>query len=203
MNNKKEIKLNLGCGVHARKGFINVDKYYSLKDLKSKKAIFKNARVEKGAKYVQADMLKLPFKDNFADYIGCFEVIEHFSFKEILPVFAEMKRVLKPGGEIELTTLNFDFPFKMWTKYIAGKPLDLDFYASVCLMIYGNQIGKGEFHRCPFTPDFMKWCLDQIKFQKYVIDIYPANAPYPKTKMKSYSKNTVCLAEMIYVKITK
>lgn len=172
--------------------------------MKSKKAPFKNAIVEKGGRYIRADILKLPFKDNFADYIGCFEVIEHLAFKEILPALTEMKRVLKPGGELELTTLDFNFPFEFWINSIAKKPLNLDFYASACLMIYGNQAGKGEFHRCPFTPEFMKWCLDQIKFRKYVIDIYPANAPYPKTKVKgSYPKNTVCAADMIFARVTK
>ena len=66
---KKQIKLNLGCGIRLVKGFINVDKAFTLEDIKAQAGPFRQAVCEKGAKFVQADMCNLPFEDNFADYI--------------------------------------------------------------------------------------------------------------------------------------
>ena len=85
MKNKK-IKLNLGCGVHLfGEPFINVDKYFTLEDLKTQKGFYANVIMEKGAKFVQADLLKLPFKNNYADYIICLDVIEHMRIRDVVP----------------------------------------------------------------------------------------------------------------------
>lgn len=203
----KKIKLNLGCGVYLKKDFINVDKYFTLKDLKGKKPPFQKAIIEKGAEFIQADILKLPFPDNFADYIACTETIEHMAFKQVLPFFFEMKRVLKPGGKLDITTIDFNYIVKVWKRYIIDKKsFNINHFIELLPPIYGNQNSDGEFHRCPFTPEFMKWCLDQIHFKKYQIIIYPSGARYPVTQASGPAierKNLVCMGEMIMVKTIK
>lgn len=55
------------------------------------------------------DGRKLPFDDNYFDYVMCCSVFEHISFPE--EVLNEMLRVLKPKGKLLLT-----LPNKYWPK---------------------------------------------------------------------------------------
>jgi len=63
------------------------------------------AAKKRGIRVVRHDLnKKLPLKDNFFDIITCSEVIEHvFNTEQLL---RELKRVLRPGGIVVLTTPN-------------------------------------------------------------------------------------------------
>ena len=50
------------------------------------------------------DGKNIPFKDNTFDVVLLFEVVEHL--EDIQQIFRELRRVLKPGGKIILTTPN-------------------------------------------------------------------------------------------------
>ncbi|MBU1255488.1 class I SAM-dependent methyltransferase [Patescibacteria group bacterium] len=70
---------------------------------------------------IVADIHKLPFEDEKFDNILCTEVLEHLHSPHI--AIAEMKRVLKPGGKLILST-RFIFPlhevpndYYRYTKY--------------------------------------------------------------------------------------
>lgn len=57
-----------------------------------------------GPQFLQSDASTLPFVDNSFDVLCCFQVLEHL---ENGPEFLfDAKRVLKPGGELILTTPN-------------------------------------------------------------------------------------------------
>ncbi|RZI45132.1 class I SAM-dependent methyltransferase [Candidatus Finniella inopinata] len=49
----------------------------------------------------------LPFDNDFFDVVTCIELIEHLSHTEFDFLLKEMKRVLKPGGILLLTTPNY------------------------------------------------------------------------------------------------
>jgi len=70
-----------------------------------------------------ADCLHLPYPADFFDFITCFEVIEHIT--EPHKALAEMKRVLKKGGELMLLvpteSLFFRFIWFFWTRLGRGK----------------------------------------------------------------------------------
>jgi len=51
---------------------------------------------------------KLKSLTNTFDLVACFEVIEHFEVKYLPHVLNEIKRVLKPGGRLILSTPNYD-----------------------------------------------------------------------------------------------
>lgn len=92
--------LDLGC----RDGFWSeklIGKGYNVTSVDLEPCYSKGIRVN-------AD-LPLPFADHDFDLVWCSEVIEHLTD----PGFsvAEMKRVLKPAGELLLTTPNRDFWF--------------------------------------------------------------------------------------------
>lgn len=89
----KSIKINIGSGSDFREDYINVD--ITDWDHYNKKS--QNVDVIANIKD------KLPFEDNFADYILCQEIFEHVNRFDALELLKEIKRVLKPKGQLELT----------------------------------------------------------------------------------------------------
>ncbi|MEA2062304.1 MAG: methyltransferase domain-containing protein, partial [Gemmatimonadota bacterium] len=51
----------------------------------------------------------LPFATDSVESILAYHIIEHFPFESIIPVLAEWRRVLKPGGEIMVVTPNLGY----------------------------------------------------------------------------------------------
>lgn len=81
--------LNLGSGDSKIPGFISVDLYDSQAD-------------------VQADICDLPFPDQSVSEIVAYQVVEHIPYQKSVKMFAEMYRVLKPGGKATLETPDVD-----------------------------------------------------------------------------------------------
>lgn len=202
---KKEIKLNIGCGVGLLPDFINVDKHFTLKDLKSKKGAYANATIGKNAKFVKADILKLPFKKNYADYIICIDVIEHIRMRQVIPAMKELYRVLKPGGRMLLMTTDFNDLIDYWNE-IRRKKFDLASYLEVAEIIYGNQAGveEGELHKSAFTSDFLNLCLQSGGFAKYTLSGYARGSGHPPLDgYFDYATGQVLRSSMFVVEATK
>lgn len=90
-------KLNIGSGTDYKKGWINLemdkdqkrDVTFNLEDIISKNS-------------------KLPFEDNYFDYIYCCHVLEHITIP--LPILRELYRVCKIKGQIEIHV-----PYGIWS----------------------------------------------------------------------------------------
>ena len=54
--------------------------------------------------YIQGDLAALPLADSCFDAIFCISVIEHLGESSVLSALQELKRVLRPGGRLLLTT---------------------------------------------------------------------------------------------------
>jgi ubiquinone/menaquinone biosynthesis C-methylase UbiE len=76
-------------------------------------AVSRAHELAKDAEFVVGDVRKLPFDDQAFDVVTCFEVIEHVDGAE--DVLPELKRVLRPGGVLLLSSPNRD-------AYPAGNP---------------------------------------------------------------------------------
>lgn len=107
------IKLNLGCGWRDfGKDWIHIDGG-NYKHLNSK------------------DITDLPYEDNKVDLIYSSHTIEYFDREEVIDLLVEWKRVLKPGGKIQLCVPNFlvlaklyldnDYPIEMIEGPLFGK----------------------------------------------------------------------------------
>ncbi len=199
----KPIKINAACGVHLFGGFINVDNFFTLEDLKTKEGVFTNAVIEEGAEFVKADVRKLPFADNYADHFLSVDTIEHLPFRDIYPTLLEWRRVLKPGGKLIIQTVNFSELAKLWTEFVEGKPFDMATYTKLGTIIYGNQVTEGEYHSAPITPEYMNFLMTAIGFSQYKIILYPTGSPCPKVEGYPLPEGACCLTEVLMVEAIK
>jgi len=110
--NKKGKVLDFACGpglnlIHlAKKGFdlygVDTSPYF-IKQIKSK--INKSIKIKKriSLKILKKNYIKLPFDDNYFDYIVCVSVLSLFGDqKKIENLLKELKRVMKPNAKIIL-----------------------------------------------------------------------------------------------------
>lgn len=99
---KNQKILDVGCGDGALLGLISRKTNASLYGVDSNQASLNYAATKVKAKFVFSQAEKLLFKDKFFDLVIAAEMIEHLLYPEI--ILAEIKRVLKPGGKLILTT---------------------------------------------------------------------------------------------------
>jgi ubiquinone/menaquinone biosynthesis C-methylase UbiE len=62
-------------------------------------------------KFLPAPGLTIPMDDNFADFVCFFSVFTHLLHEESYKYLVEAKRVLKPGGKIVFSFLEFAIPY--------------------------------------------------------------------------------------------
>lgn len=201
---KNKVCLNLGCGVEVKKGFINVDKFYTYEQLTSKQGIFKQAKIDKGAKYVQADILKLPFEDNSVDYIELMNVIEHLPMKQMVSHIKEIRRVMKPKAQLIILTNNMNGLAIDWLDMVNHPPFDLQQFINVAETIYGNQFAEGETHRCPFNQEFMNFVLTQSGFTEGKVVLLRKGDLCPVLgSAKPFRKDAVLRNDLVYAEAIK
>lgn len=160
----KPIRLNLGCGGRPLLDYVNID-MDTLDQIKSR---YPNQVFENDLVVMQYDILNLPYADNTVDEIRSESLIEHLSFIEEPLFFKEIVRVLKPGGLVYLSTVDFEKAVKQW---LAAEDDWKDFYRNdtesimkqhwfgtytyeptnrwgyLLATFYGSQNGDGQFHR--------------------------------------------------------
>lgn len=201
---KAEVKLNLGCGINLLPGFTNVDKFITAEDMlrgtTTHEGIWKHALWPKGAKFLQADMLALPFKDNSVDYIESLEALEHLPYKDVEKALFEMYRVLKPGGELCVCVPDMDDMAAVWIEQVASKD-GWDPYAFFGLVqqFYGNQLHDGEFHKSTFNEKYLKGLLNAVGFDedKISIDARKHNEKVPNFKGAKWADDLVLIIGML------
>jgi ubiquinone/menaquinone biosynthesis C-methylase UbiE len=163
-----KIKLNIACGSRPLSGYINLD-MDSLSKLKKR---YPNKKFSKNIVLKNWNVFKLPLKDNSVSIINSDAFIEHLSFLEEPKFFKEMVRVIKPGGKIKLSTVDFEKTVKDWLK---AEDKWLDFYRDdkqaikdqhwfgtytydyknrwgyIAATLFGSQNGAGQYHKNCYT----------------------------------------------------
>ncbi len=106
-------KLNLGCGVKSRKGYINVD-------------IAKLPGID-----VVHDLNKFPypFKDNQFEEINAFSIIEHLD--DVNKVMKELHRILKPSGVLKIIVPHFS-SYSVWLDPTHKRAFTYDTFSYFC-----------------------------------------------------------------------
>ena len=157
------IRLNLGCGGRPIRDYINVD----MDSLDQIRARYPSQLFEDDLIVAQYDLFNLPYQANSVDEIRSEGLIEHLSFIDEPRFFNEVVRVLKPGGSLYLSTVDFEIAVKQW---LEAKDDWKDFYRNdqdaiisqhwfgtytyepknrwgyLTATLYGSQNGAGQFH---------------------------------------------------------
>jgi len=193
---KNAKKINLGCGIDLQPGFINVD-LYDEKDLREGKGVLSKAKVR--GKYLKSDVRKLPFEDDYADYIIASEILEHIPLQDLNNTLREWVRVLKPGGKMIITCPDFDQVARDWLK----TPFDPATYGDMAQVIYGSQITDGEYHLSPITAQFFEYYLSRMNLKDGKITTLPAGHKTIDYDGKPAKKGYMYRNGVVHVEIIK
>jgi len=136
-----EIKLNLGCGIVYKPGYLNIDK-------------FNSALADE-----ICDAQDLPFDSNTVDRIEAIHLIEHFDYIHSKYVLSEWFRVLKPFGKLIIETPDLEKSFKKFNI------LPLEMKKVTLQWIYGID-SPGMQHKTGFSFKLIKDLLKEIGFEK-------------------------------------
>ncbi|MBY9001818.1 MAG: methyltransferase domain-containing protein, partial [Candidatus Heimdallarchaeota archaeon] len=134
-------KLNLGCGIFYKPGYINID--FSEKDV---------------ADEVQ-NVADLKFETNSVDVIEASHILEHFDIIHLPYVLAEWFRVLKPGGKLYVETPN------LVRSIVTLKPKSFESMKLTYQFLFGIDY-EGNSHKIGFTSRFLKKYLISTGFTK-------------------------------------
>lgn len=133
------IKLNLGCGIYYKPGYINID-------------MFESEIADE-----IADICHLQYENNSVDEIEASHIIEHFDVITLPFLIAEWFRVLKPTSKLVIEAPNFNKGYlRLLTKRNLKKKNTLRFLFGVDL--------PGNTHKIGLTPKFIKKILISIGF---------------------------------------
>ncbi len=135
------IKLNLGCGVFYKPGYVNID--LSEKDV---------------ADEIQ-NVADLKFESNSVDVIEASHIIEHFDIIHLPYVLAEWFRVLKPSGKLCIETPN------LLKSIVNLKPKKHESKKLTYQFLFGIDY-EGNAHKMGFTSRLLKKYLLSTGFTK-------------------------------------
>ena len=139
MRKNHMIKLNLGCGIYYKPGYINID-------------MFESEIADE-----IADIRHLKYDENSVDEIEASHIIEHFDVITLPFLIAEWFRLLKPNGRLVIEAPNFNRGYlKLLTEKNMKKRNTLRF-------LYGVDL-PGNTHKIGLTPKFLRNILISTGF---------------------------------------
>ncbi len=176
------IRLNLGCGGRPLRDYINVD----MDTLEKIRERYPNQEFDDDLIVVQYDLFNLPYENNSVDEIRTEGLIEHLPFIDEPRFLTEVVRVLKPGGKLYLSTVDFEKTAKQW---LEAEDDWKDFYRDdkeavlnqhwfgtytykpenrwgyLTATLYGSQNGAGQFHTNCYTEAKLRAMCKKMNLQ--------------------------------------
>lgn len=108
----------------------------------------------------------LPFADDFFDAVSCCQALEHFTHSHLPPVL-EMKRVLRPGGLLEIDVPNA-VSFRNRSRMLRGKHITWDYkdaYLYQKPIVYKGREYYPHRHNREFTRAELELLLTEAGFR--------------------------------------
>jgi SAM-dependent methyltransferase len=133
----------------------------------------------------QADASKLlPFDDNTFELIYASHIIEHIPWFETINTLKEWRRVLAPGGKLEIWTIDAAKVAKYLLEYESGERSEIPDkwrrfnheanpfkWANGRIFAYGASRCDPYWHKALFTPRYLLQCFEEAGFiASYVMD---------------------------------
>ena len=147
------IKLNLGCSIYKLHDFVNID----ITPVISEPTAGEDGVIPD----VVADVRKLPYPDEYADFIYAGHLLEHFRWKETKELLTEWRRVLKTGGKLCITVPDCYWGAK---NFAEGKIDFTSFYA----MIWGQEnTTEAQEHKMMYNAEWLKKTVMQLPWSKF------------------------------------
>lgn len=180
-------RLNLGCGGRPLPGYINVD----MDTLDQIKLRYPNQHFENDLVVEQFDIFNLPIVSDSIDEVKAEGLIEHLPFVDEPRFFSEVVRVLKPGGILYVSTVDFEMVVKQW---LDAEDNWKDFYRTdtdsilnqhwfgtytyqpvnrwgyLTATLFGSQHGAGQFHTNCYTQKKLRAICQRMKLDVMSID---------------------------------
>ena len=183
--------LDLGCGRgEFLAGFINCGvKGYGVDRSNTSEKLCPSAEL----RVADLETEKIPFEDNFFDFVYSKSVIEHFHNPEIL--VEEIYRILKPGGIVITMCPDWEFNYRMYFEdYTHRTPFMLASLRDIFLIHGFQDVCVERFRQLPilwslsfllpiaeitriFSPKFLKDYSKWIRFSKEIMLLGSAQKP--------------------------
>jgi len=136
-----KVKLNIGCGIFYKPGYINIDN-------------FENSIVDE-----KSDAENLNFNENSVDMIESFHLIEHFDYINCKYVLSEWFRILKSNGRLIIETPDLVKSLKKFQN------VDVEAKKRTLNWIFGID-NQGMSHKTGFTFQLLKELLEEVGFNE-------------------------------------
>ena len=189
--------LDIGCGrgeiisYCASLGARTVGLDYSTAAIKISASHIKDTN-SKGSNYllVNSNAVKLPFIEESFDIVFMMDIVEHLYPDELLKVFFEVKRILKPCGTLLIHTMpnanyiKFGYPVYRFLLRMIGKKLPKD---------SRKRVYHGEVHVNEQTPKSLKNALFDCGFKSVKVWLTQANGNW----LKRFISNTYILRHIL------
>jgi predicted SAM-dependent methyltransferase len=135
--------LNLGCGLRT---YVEYPKQY--------KCINYDQREDLPNVDIVGDVTDLSmYGDETFDYLLASDILEHFPIARTTDILAEWRRVLKPGGSLEIRVPNLAV---ICERYTSGKAPNISW------LLYGGQDYPGNFHYVCFDRVWLSDLCSQV-----------------------------------------
>jgi ubiquinone/menaquinone biosynthesis C-methylase UbiE len=143
------VKLNLGCGLDIRDGYINID---------VRKVHPKILVLDLEKEHLRS------FPDNSAEEIIAKDFVEHLSWRVVEDFLRDCYRVLKSGGRMYIQVPDLEAIAKKVILDPNFKYGELEGWKAISFWVYGAQDYNENVHRAGFTIPTLKKLLESIGF---------------------------------------
>jgi hypothetical protein len=134
-------KLNLGCGVDIRPDFLNID----IQSLP-------------GVDFVCDARDLEAIEDSSVKFIVAQHFLEYIPRQDMISSFLEWKRILKPGGLLEIRSTDISQLTK--ALYLHGISPEMGLHDEMVIsLLYGQQLHEYDIRCNGFTPSFLQGVL--------------------------------------------
>ncbi|NJO55734.1 MAG: hypothetical protein HC834_04530, partial [Rhodospirillales bacterium] len=133
------------------------------------------------------DMSPLISKYGLADEVRASHILEHFPFRETIPILTEWIRALKPGGLIHI-----EVPCAEWgcENLLKHKDAKVEDYCTELYKLLAIQSNPGDYHKCLFTKGYLSQIVNdpQLGLEDVVVEFHSYEDPRVQRAVRAWGR---------------